>query len=292
MKSKTIGYLSLTTAASIWGGMYVVSKFAMDYIEPYTLVWIRYLIAFIVMSLIYLVYKNRTPLKSISKSDLIVLILIGVIGYFISITCQFYGTFLSNAHTGSLITSATPAFMTVFAWKILNEKMTIKKIAALIISSAGILTIIGFEHIDSTFLLGVVILSVAAISWALMSVLVKKASASLDIVTVTLVGITIGLVSTTPLMISEVSKTIPTIDYDLILACLYIGVVSTAGAFFLWNYGLKLVEASKGSLFFFLQPIVGTILGYFMLGETLTINFFIGSSMIILSVLLTLDINK
>ena len=42
---------------------------------------------------------------------------------------------------------------------------------------------------------------------------------------------------------------------------------------FLWNKGLELIDASIGSLFFFFQPIVGSLLGWLLLNETLNSNF-------------------
>ena len=59
----------------------------------------------------------------------------------------------------------------------------------------------------------------------------------------------------------------------VILGVLYLGIVSTAGAFFLWNKGLELIDASIGSLFFFCQPIIGSLLGWLLLNETLNSNF-------------------
>lgn len=73
----------------------------------------------------------------------------------------------------------------------------------------------------------------------------------------------------------------------VVLGVLYLGIVSTAGAFFLWNKGLELMDASIGSLFFFFQPIVGSLLGWLLLNETLNSNFFIGGILIICSVLIT-----
>ena len=61
---------------------------------------------------------------------------------------------------------------------------------------------------------------------------------------------------------------------------LYLGIVSTAGGFFLWNKGLQLIDASSGGLFFFFQPIVGTFLGWFMLGATIGITFWLGTILI------------
>ena len=55
------------------------------------------------------------------------------------------------------------------------------------------------------------------------------------------------------------AASIGTVNTYVILGVLYLGIVSTAGAFFLWNKGLELLDASIGSLFFF-QPIVGSLL--------------------------------
>ena len=61
---------------------------------------------------------------------------------------------------------------------------------------------------------------------------------------------------------------------------LYLGIVSTAGGFILWNKGLQLMNASSGGLFFFFQPVVGTLLGWLLLGETIGITFWLGTILI------------
>ena len=66
---------------------------------------------------------------------------------------------------------------------------------------------------------------------------------------------------------------------------LYLGVVSTAGAFWLWNKGLGMVEASTGALYFFLQPLVGTLLGWLLLGEKPGAAFWAGAALILGGVL-------
>jgi len=62
---------------------------------------------------------------------------------------------------------------------------------------------------------------------------------------------------------------------------LYLGVVSTALAFYLWNKGFTLMDAATGSLFFFAQPVVGAVLGWLLLGESLTARFLLGTGVII-----------
>jgi len=71
-----------------------------------------------------------------------------------------------------------------------------------------------------------------------------------------------------------------------ILGILYIGIGSTAIAFFLWNKSFELLDAATASLFFFAQPVVGTLLSAIFLGEKLGWSFFAGGALILLGALL------
>ncbi|MED3312825.1 EamA family transporter [Bacillus thuringiensis] len=289
MKQTILGAIYLSLAASIWGGMYVVSKYVLDFIPPLTLVWLRFIIAFVVLyCILKLAEKNQKKKVTIRKKDWLLFAWIGFIGYFISITCQFIGTKLSDAHTGSLVTSATPAFMVIFAALILKEKLTARRLLSTIIATIGVIIVIGWDIEIGSYFIGTIILVGAAITWALLSIYVKIASIQFSSLVITTYAIFFSLFFITPFMIWELqAASIGTVNTYVILGVLYLGIVSTAGAFFLWNKGLELLDASIGSLFFFFQPIVGSLLGWLLLNETLNSNFFIGGILIICSVLIT-----
>ncbi|EOO28397.1 drug/metabolite exporter family protein [Bacillus cereus BAG1X2-3] len=289
MKQTILGAICLSLAASIWGGMYVVSKYVLDFIPPLTLVWLRFIIAFVVLYFILKIAEKKQKKKVvIRKKDWLLFAWIGFIGYFISITCQFIGTKLSDAHTGSLVTSATPAFMVIFAALILKEKLTARRLLSTIIATIGVIIVIGWDIEIGSYFIGTIILVGAAITWALLSIYVKIASIQFSSLVITTYAIFFSLFFITPFMIWELqTASIGTVNTYVILGVLYLGIVSTAGAFFLWNKGLELLDASIGSLFFFFQPIVGSLLGWLLLNETLNSNFFIGGILIICSVLIT-----
>ena len=289
MKQTILGAICLSLAASIWGGMYVVSKYVLDFIPPLTLVWLRFIIAFVVLyGILKLAEKKQKKTVTIRKKDWLLFAWIGFIGYFISITCQFIGTKLSDAHTGSLVTSATPAFMVIFAALILKEKLTARRLLSTIIATIGVIIVIGWDIEIGSYFIGTIILVGAAITWALLSIYVKIASIQFSSLVITTYAIFFSLFFITPFMIWELqAASIGTVNTYVILGVLYLGIVSTAGAFFLWNKGLELLDASIGSLFFFFQPIVGSLLGWLLLNETLNSNFFIGGILIICSVLIT-----
>ncbi|AMR03544.1 TPA: DMT family transporter [Bacillus thuringiensis] len=289
MKQTILGAICLSLAASIWGGMYVVSKYVLDFIPPLTLVWLRFIIAFVVLyGILKLAEKKQKKKVTIRKKDWLLFAWIGFIGYFISITCQFIGTKLSDAHTGSLVTSATPAFMAIFAALILKEKLTAHRLLSTIIATIGVIIVIGWDIEIGSYFIGTIILVGAAITWALLSIYVKIASIQFSSLVITTYAIFFSLFFITPFMIGELqTSSIGTVNTYVILGVLYLGIVSTAGAFFLWNKGLDLMDASIGSLFFFFQPIVGSLLGWLLLNETLNSNFFIGGMLIICSVFIT-----
>lgn len=286
MKQSLLGALCLSLAASIWGGTFVVSKYVLDYIPPFTLIWIRYLIAFAVLFFLLKINPKERKKKP-SKSDWLLLGWLGFIGYFVSIALQFIGTKLSDAHTGALITSATPAFMVIFAKMVLNEKLTLKKIISLVLASIGVITVIGWDQKLANYVWGCFILIGAAVTWALLSVYVKIAARRLSSLMITTYAIFFAFLFTTPAMLWELgSSTVHAKGLYILLGVLYLGVVSTAGAFFLWNKGLELMDAGIGSLFFFFQPVVGTFLGWLLLHERLNASFFIGAAFILAAVLI------
>lgn len=286
MKQYLLGALFLTLASSIWGSMYVVSKYVLDYIPPLTLVWLRYLVAFIFL---YMILKLRQShgqqRRMFTKKDWFLLGWIGFIGYFVSISFQFIGTHLSNAHTGALITSTTPAFMVIFAWLILKEKLTVAKLVSVMIATLGVIIVIGWDVGVGSFFKGSLFLMGAAMTWSLMSVYVKVASERFSALEITTYAMLFALIFTTPMMFWELLTYSIVLNGFIMLGVLYLGTVSTAGAFFLWNKGLELIEASIGSLFFFFQPLVGAWLGWLLLDETLELSFYMGALCIFVSMI-------
>ncbi|EJR11974.1 DMT family transporter [Bacillus cereus] len=287
MKNTLLGSLYLILASSIWGGMYVVVKVLVSVIPPLELVWLRYLVAIVALLIIGFVTKQKW---SIEKHYFLIIITIGVIGYAISIVTQETGTMLSSAQMGAVITSSTPAFMVLFAWLILKERLTFKKGISVCLATIGVIIIVGIGDLNTSSVLGGISLLIAALTWALMSVLVKRLPSDYSQIVVTTYSTLVALIVLTPFVLPrlhaiDISQLIhPTILGGL----LYLGIISTAVAFLLWNRGLQMLNASSGGLFFFFQPVVGTLLGWLILGEKIGVTFWVGSALILMGVLLVI----
>ena len=279
MSKTAIGLLCGLAAASIWGGMYVVSKVVLEVIPPFTLLAIRLILGSMTLGLV-IAFRQKTEF---TKQQFIESLLVGLVGYGISLGFQFVGTKLSTASNGALVTSATPAFVLLFAPLLLKEKTTLPGILALTISSFGVVAVIDPRTADfsSTLFLGNLSLIAAALTWALYSVLVRRVSKTADLLVSSTVMFIGGIPSSVLFGIFEVkTQGVGEISLGVIGGILFLGIISTAIAMFLWNFAFAQLPATMASLTFFAQPVVGTLLGWFFLGEKITPLFLFGGILI------------
>ncbi len=274
------------SAAAIWGGMYVVSDVVLETIPPFTLLSLRLMIGAAMLVLVV----QRTPGNRLpQRKDIMPLLGVGLVGFGVSLGAQFVGTDKSTAVNGALITSASPAFILVFAALILGERLTPRRVLAVLVASVGVVVIIDPREADfsSETFMGDVSLALAALTWGLYSVLVRRVRDRADTLPVTLVAFAGGLLLTVPAAGIELyHEPVGQIDLGIVLGVLYLGVISTAVAMWLWNRAFVLVDASVASLFFFAQPLTGTVLAVLFLDQKMTLTLWVGAVLILLGVLM------
>ena len=279
MNRTFVGILCGLGAASIWGGMYVVSKVVLEIIPPFSLVTLRLILGAVTLAIVLLL----RGFPGISRSQIGQVLGVGFVGYGISLSLQFLGTKLSTAANGSLVTSTTPAFVLLFAWMLLGEKITTRRLLALFLATIGVIAVIDprSAQLDPELFLGNLSLIGAAITWALYSVLVRKGTQNIDVLLFSLVAFLGGLPVSVPAAAWELSVAgIGEITFGVVAGVLFLGIISTALAMVLWNTAFAYVDASLASLTFFAQPVVGSFLGWLFLGENITRLFLLGGLLI------------
>lgn len=279
--SKKTVYLYLFLIFSIWGSLYVVSKFVFGNVPTFTALLIRNATAAFALSIILKQRKN----KKIKREDYKYILIIGFFGYFLSVGAQFLGTKLTNASFASLINSMNPITITLFASLILKEKVTPKTIISIIVLVIGVKILIGDIN-DNLYLSGIFLSLLSVTIWSLVTVLVKKVSKSYDPFQITVYGIMTATVFCIPVSIYEIT-TSPVINFnfEVIAALLYMGLICTAMAHALWNKCMSIIDAGTCSLFYPIQPLVATLLGIIFLNEKIDKNFILGAVLIVGAVL-------
>ncbi|MBU0512067.1 MAG: DMT family transporter [Chloroflexi bacterium] len=280
-------------AAAIWGGMYVVSKVLLDIIPPFALLSLRLLMG----ALTLLPFVLRRGGIGFTRRQMVQVLGVGLVGYGVSLGFQFLGTKLSTAANGALVTSATPAFVLLFAAWILGERINRRRLLALGLATLGVIIVLDPRNarLSPDLFWGNLSLIGAALTWALYSVLIRKVTrggtfstgGGLDVLSVSLICFLGGLPLTIPAAAWELGASgMGAITPWVVAGIIYLGVISTGLAMYLWNTAFARLEAGVASLTFFAQPVVGAGLGAIFLGEQLTPLFLLGGGLIGLGLVL------
>jgi drug/metabolite transporter (DMT)-like permease len=270
------GFLAALAASAIWGGMYVVSRMVLEVIPPLPLVAIRMLISAMAIFVLFLVLRRDVRLPKAAWFRVVVM---GVVGYVVSISAQFIGTKLAGAALGSLITTASPLFTVAIAALFGLEKVPPRAWLGLGLGMVAVYLLSGFA--GGGDVTGALWLVLAALTWGVLGVVGGQTVARLDAFAVTAWASLIGFVGTLAIMPLEPAPIrFEAISMLVVLGVLYLGLVSTAMAFALWVYGVSRAGSVLSGIAFFAQPVVGSLLGAVVLREPLGGGFLLAAGLL------------
>jgi drug/metabolite transporter (DMT)-like permease len=280
-------YVALIFQSLISSGTHLVAKVVVKDIEPVSLTMIRSTLAAAGLLLIMLARRSRS---SFAREDYGTILLLGFLAIpanqFLFLTALRHTT-ASNA---ALMYAATPAIVLVISSVSGKERLTLKKMLGVTIAFGGILMVV-FEHgidiaSDSTF--GNLLLLAAVISWAFYTVkgrpmIIKYGAFETSAVTMvlgTLLYLPVGAVNALEF------------DYSALTAAhwggiAYLSVGTSIFAYFLWYYALGRIEASKVAIFSNLQPVMTTLLAFFLLAQPISVTFIVGGCVTLTGIVLT-----
>jgi drug/metabolite transporter (DMT)-like permease len=260
-------------AAAFWGGMYVVSKWGFGSIPPVTLSTLR--IALGAATLLVVVRATR-PSRSFSTDEWLRFAGLGAL-VAVTIVAQFVGTDLTTASQGSLLTVLTPVFTVLLGVSLLGERLTRRATVGMGLAVAGTVVVVAGQYdlsaVDGGSAAGVALLLVGSLGWAAYTVLGKPLIRRYSALEAATYSSAFAVPATALLLpaefaLSDASLAALRVTPAVVAAVVYLGVVSTAAAWYCWYKGLEYADASTVAAFFFAQPVVGAALGVLLLGES------------------------
>ena len=267
--------IPLFAAFVLWGSQYIISKIALRTVPPVTLLALRYLVS---VPALFIVLRLRHALTPIKKGDWPILFAIGFTGYFASFCLQMLGINRLTGSVSSLLGAMNPIFIPILAALFLHERITPAKIACVALSMAGVVVIVGVDGtVDAS---GALLMLASVFLWSTASIIIRRVSGRYDPMQIALIAILCALPLTGGWSLIELQSAPCSFTLESVLAVLYMGVLGTAVTHSLWNYSLRVMDASFCSMFCPMQPLVSSILGVLFLHEAVTPGFVIGALMI------------
>lgn len=276
-------FLALVVANIIWGAAAPIFKLSLENIPPFTLAFWRFFLgAFILLPFAW----KHMDLKLKSRKDAVLLFLYGFLGITVNIMFFFWGLQLTYSINSPVISSAQPILTLLFAMFFLREKFYLKKFIGMVLGTVGIIVIVIepllLKGVDGS-IIGNIFLVIATFAAVGQTIAGKKIINKYNPWAFTVWAFAIGAASFLPLAAYEFIK-IPhlysMLDWRGYLGVAWGAIFSSAAGYGLFAWGLSKISATDASIFSYVDPVVGTVLGYFLLHEPITGPFIIGSILI------------
>jgi drug/metabolite transporter (DMT)-like permease len=292
LKRKDIlAYIASFIYASIFGLSFLFSKKALDITTPFKLISFRFLLAFIVLSLLILFRIIKVNYRGKNLKGLFILSMTQPVIYFIFET---YGIKYSSSSYAGLMVALIPIIVTIMGIFLLKEIPSKIQWMFILLSVSGVVYIVLMDSSpgsQNTFL-GTVFLLIAVFVGSLYNILSRKSSVHFSSIEITYFMMGAGAIvfNIISFIIDFINGNLenffqPLLNKDFLISILYLGILSSITAFFLINFALSALPASKAVIFGNLATVISIIAGVVFLREAFYYYHIIGSIIIIFGII-------
>jgi len=273
---------ALALAGCLWGTGFLFGKIAFREMSVSENVSYRFF--FGCTPLLPIALSRRSLIREASRRDGWLSLAAIVIGFPIQFLCQFKGLQLTTVSHASLIVGTLPVMIALASVVFLHERLRAVEWLFLLLSALGALLIAlsagnagptAGPTLAGDFL--VLLSMVASTGFILLSKRLLERYDSL--------GITAWMILIGTLLIFLCVEPVDAIRFhfsrEVWGASAGQGLLATAGAYLVWNWGLAQIPASRAGIFLNLEPLLGACLGVVVLHETLGIAAMLGGALIL-----------
>jgi drug/metabolite transporter (DMT)-like permease len=263
----TFNWLPLLIAlfCLLWSFAFVAGKTAVTYCPPLILLTARFLLAGILILAISALRGERWPL---TLRDTLVFALIGVANNSLFLGLGYTGLQSVSAGLGGLIVSANPVFTAVLAALLLNEQLTWRKIAGLLLGVIGVGLIVWHRLSVGTDSAHGILFSLASLASIVAGTILFKLLAPKGSLWVGngVQNLAAGIVLIPfAVTLADIGDVVPNLQLLGSFAFLTLG--GSVLAYILWFHLLRVCGATAASAYHFLMPPLGMLFAFLVLGE-------------------------
>jgi len=279
-KRRLLGFAACFVASALWGTGFFFGKIALDEMNVGAMVFYRFLFAVLVLSPVLITHR-----PGLNGREWRLLTVCSFLGVPLQFLLQFYGLSLTTVSHASLMVGTMPVILAVGAAVWAHERMdgigwaalAGSTIGAALIALGGHATGKGQPTLAGDLL--VVVSLMIALFWILLN---KKLMERHSPIVVTAYGLFLGmamLVAIVPPLFGW--PPVAHVSMKAWGALVASGVLRTATTTLLWNWGMTQVPASQAGVLLNMEPLVGSVLGVAVLGETLGPSAWVGGGLIL-----------
>jgi drug/metabolite transporter (DMT)-like permease len=266
--------LALGAVVSVlFGGTFVATKAGLAHFPPLLFVALRYDVGALVLVTYVAVTRSSWELVPRTRGDLAGILATGLVALGLTNALLFLGQADATSAVGAILFSLNPILTPVFAALLLaDERLSLRGGAGLAVGLLGVALVV---NPDPAMLTsggtGKLLLFGGAVTGALGSVLVRWSDGTLDSTVRTAWGLPVGAAFCHVLSLGA-GESVAAVEWGVpaLLALGYVGVFAGAIAYVAYFSLLDHSGATHANLVFYVVPVVSTLGGWALLGETIS----------------------
>jgi drug/metabolite transporter (DMT)-like permease len=284
-----ITYVKLLMTAFFWGGTFISGRMLADSVAPFSAAFFRFLLATVCLYAVVLHRQGTIP--TLQRQQVLPVVLLGLTGVFAYNVFFFNGLKLVDAGRASIIIANNPIVISVLSALFFGEKLSSVKAVGILVSVAG--AVIAISGGDPLALLaggigpGDLFIFGCVISWSAYSLLGKRVMRDLSPLTAVSHSAAVGMLALlVPACMEGMPSAVTGYSPADWINLAYLGWFGTVLGFVWYYEGIRVIGASRASLFINFVPISAIFLAHFILKEPLTPSLLVGGFLVVTGVTL------
>jgi drug/metabolite transporter (DMT)-like permease len=270
-KSFSITDFYLILATVLWGSDYIFAKIALREVSPMGFAAIRTLISTGALTAIFLRQEKDWRVK---PRHLLSLFGLALLGTFSNRIFWSKGIDLTTASNAALLSTTSPIFVLISSLFLFRATVTWRAALGIFVSFIGVFLVIQGDWkewvTDAGNVWGDLLILLAAITWALFTLLAKFLMKEYSSLKVTAYIMLIGSILFLPFLPNEKAGGWSGVSALGWFSVLYVAITGNFLAYFFWMRGIQNIGPMRTILYQYLTPITTILFAVPFLNETLT----------------------
>lgn len=270
-----VGCLCALAATVIWSGNFVVSRGLGEVFPPVRLALLRWATATVAILPFGLAAAVRQ--RALLRRHLGYVLVSALLGVSTFNTLIYIAGRHTEALNMALIATSTPVFLMTISALFLGERVTARAFAGAGVAVCGVVLLVTRGEparlLELRFNPGDALMLLAALLFSIYSVLLRRRPAELDQGALLAATFALGAAGLVPWALWEAHGLPPggtPVTPAVVGAVLYVGVMASVAAYFLWGRALEQAGPTAAGLIYYTLPLFSGLEAAVLLGEPMT----------------------
>jgi drug/metabolite transporter (DMT)-like permease len=270
----------------LWSLNFIIAKIAVREFPAVVAAGLRTSLAGLMIWPIYFWERRAKGKARWTKSDLPMLIFLGMFGVVLNQLFFVMGIGRTSVAHAAIMIGITPILVLVIACMIGQESISVAKLTGMVLALTGVVALqITPSKVNGTSLSGDLLVFLAAFTFAVFTVAGKRVAPNFGSVTVNTFAYVGGGATLLPIVLWQSSGfSFQNVSSAAWASIAYMAAFPSVLCYLIYYYALNHIPASRVSAFSYLQPLLATLMAIPLLGENPTRSLLLGGGLVLLGV--------